>query len=258
MAKYYFDDGTNKLRVHNECLPVNFRMLIVGPSGCGKTTLLMRLLLEEGLLNYDKLYVFSRSIYQPEYQCLIEGFKNNLPKKSIKELFDLAKGIKKLNSSIEEAALGLRVINDKNKIEPSTIEAEFYETPDNISEPKDLDKSIRNLIIFDDIMMDKNQSTAESYYTQSRSANCDCIYLSQNYTRLPLHSIRSNANFLIFFKSANRVVEQLHKDFSGIDMLIKDFRKLCSDTWKEKYKFLVIDLSRDEDKNRFRNKLELE
>lgn len=255
---YYYDDGVNKLRVHNECLPVNFRMLIVGPSGCGKTTLLMRLLLEDKLLNYNKLYVFSKSLYQPEYQCLIEGFKYNLPKNNIAELISLAKGIRKLDSSIEEAALGMKVINDKEGVEPSEIEAEFYDSPDDIPDPRDLDKNIRNLIIFDDIMMDNKQTTAEKYYTQSRSANCDCIYLSQNYTRLPLHSIRSNANILIFFNSANRVVEQLYRDFSGIDLSVPAFKLLCANSWKEKYKFLVIDLSRDnDDKNRFRNKLEL-
>jgi GTPase SAR1 family protein len=255
---YCYDDGKNKLRVHNECLPVNFRMIIVGPTGCGKTTLLMRLLLEKNLLNYDKLYVFSKSLYQPEYECLIEGFKNNLPKNNIAEIIKLAKGIRQLDSSIEEAAYGIKVINDKKGVEPSEIEAEFHKSPDDIPEPKDLDKSIRNLIVFDDIMMDNKQTTAEKYYTQSRSANCDCIYLSQNYTKLPLHSIRSNANFFIIFKSANRVVEQLHRDFSSIDLSATEFKQLCAKTWKEKFNFLVIDLTRDDDdKNRFRNKLEL-
>jgi len=44
---------------------INFRMLIVGSSGSGKTTILMKLLLEKGLINYDKLYIFARSLYQP-------------------------------------------------------------------------------------------------------------------------------------------------------------------------------------------------
>jgi GTPase SAR1 family protein len=252
---YYYDDGTNKRRVHHECLPLNFRMLIVGPSGCGKTTLLMRFLLEDGLLNYDKLYVFSKSLYQPEYQCLKEGFRNNLPKKNIAELISLARGIKKYDSSIKEAALGMKVILEKENKPLSEIEAEFHDNPEDIPDPTELDRELRNLIVFDDIMMDNKQTTAEKYYTQSRSANCDCIYLSQNYTRLPLHSVRSNANFLIFFKSSNRVVRQLHDDFSGIDMKYADFKKLCELTWKEKFKFLVIDLSRDNDV--FRDTLEL-
>ena len=56
MAYFY---KTIVKRVHNECFPSNFRMLIVGMSSAGKTALLMRMLLEPGLLNYDKLYVFT-------------------------------------------------------------------------------------------------------------------------------------------------------------------------------------------------------
>lgn len=67
--------------------------------------------------------------------------------------------------------------------------------------------------MFDDIMMDNKQTLAEKY-TKNRSANCDWIYLSQNYTRLPLHSVRSNANFKIFSKTCNRVVRQLHDDLA--------------------------------------------
>jgi GTPase SAR1 family protein len=222
-------------------------MLIVGPSGCGKTTLLMRFILENNLLNYDKLYVFSKSLYQPEYQCLIEGFKNHLPKENISELLNLAVGIKKLNSTIAEAALGMRVILENEDKPLSPIQAEFHDKAEDIPDPTELDMTKRNLIVFDDIMMDNKQTTAAKYYTQSRSANCDCIYLSQNYTRLPLHSVRSNANFLIFFKSPNRVVEQLHRDFSGIDMKYAEFKKICELAWNEKFKFLIIDLSKDSD-----------
>ena len=140
---YYYHDGTNKKRVHHECLPINFRMLIVGPSGCGKTTLLMKLLLDDGLINYDKLYVFSRSLYQPEYQCLKEGFKNKLPKENILELINLATGIKKLDSSIKEAALGMKVIREKEKKPPSHIEAEFHDSPEDIPDPTELNREIR-------------------------------------------------------------------------------------------------------------------
>ena len=91
------------------------------------------------------------------------------------------------------------------------IEAEFYSSPNDIPDPADLDKSIRNLMVFDDIMTDKKQTTAENYYTRGRSCNCDSIYLSQNYTHLPLHTIRANANFMVFFKSSPPVVEQNSK-----------------------------------------------
>jgi len=43
--------------------PSNCRMLIVGMSGVGKTALLMKMLLDPDLLNYEKLYVFAKSLY---------------------------------------------------------------------------------------------------------------------------------------------------------------------------------------------------
>ena len=57
-------------------------------------------------------------------------------------------------------------------------------------------------------MTDKNQTAPEHNYTRGRFADCNCIYLTQNYTHLPLHTIRSNTNFIIRFKSAPNVVEQ--------------------------------------------------
>jgi len=75
----YFYKTTVK-RVHNECFPSNFRILIVGMSGAGKTALLLKMLLDLDLLNYGKLYVFAKSLYQPEYQVLRAGLENGIPK----------------------------------------------------------------------------------------------------------------------------------------------------------------------------------
>ena len=61
---------------------------------------------------------------------------------------------------------------------PILIEGEFHNNSDDIPDPQDLDKNIRNLIIFDDVMCDKKQTPAESFHTRGRSASCDCIYLA--------------------------------------------------------------------------------
>jgi GTPase SAR1 family protein len=79
---FYYCTGTG-LKNHNEAFPPSFRMLVCGSSGCGKSSLVMRLLLEKELLNYDKLYVFSKSLYQPEYQVLINGFRYGLKKSNM-------------------------------------------------------------------------------------------------------------------------------------------------------------------------------
>jgi len=63
-------------------------MLIVGSSGAGKTTLIMKLLLHKGLVNYDELYIFAKSLYQPEYRVIQAGMENKLSKSNIFKLLN--------------------------------------------------------------------------------------------------------------------------------------------------------------------------
>jgi len=55
---------------NHSILPRSLRDLIVGKSGCGKTTLLLNLLLQPDWLDYSKLSVFGKSLFQPEYKIL--------------------------------------------------------------------------------------------------------------------------------------------------------------------------------------------
>ena len=253
MSCYY---KTDIKKVHSDCFPHNFNALIIGQSGAGKTALLMRLLLEDDLLNYDKLYIYAKSLYQPEYKVLKAGLKNSFQKSQIKSLMNIDEYLKNNEYSLEDLDQIFEGLAEKNKLPPCCIDYEFSEDPSDIPDPRDLDKSIRNLIIFDDVMCDKKQTTEENYYTRGRSANCDCIYLSQNYTHLPLHTARSNSNFMIFFKSSPMVVAQLYRNFASVDMSIDEWKQFCKDAWSKKYGFVVIDMSRD-DNNKYRKQLEL-
>ena len=129
----YFYNSSNQ-KVHHNSLPYSFRMLIVGQSGCGKTTLLMRLLLEENLLNYDNLYIFSRSLFQPEYQCLIHGFKNKLSKSAILAMMNSGNIIEG-NRSIEEIAKYYAQIYECN----SDIRIECFKSASDVPDPTELD-----------------------------------------------------------------------------------------------------------------------
>ena len=75
-------------RSNHKLLPKNVRGLIVGKSDCGKTTLLLNLLLNPGWLDYNKLFVFSKSLFQPEYQVLRKAMEHKLPKEAILWLCD--------------------------------------------------------------------------------------------------------------------------------------------------------------------------
>jgi len=86
MTHYYYKSSTSN--PHNPCLPHNFRLLIVGASGAGKTSLLMRFLFERSLINYDKLNIFAKSLYQPEYRVIQAGFENKLSKSNTLKLLN--------------------------------------------------------------------------------------------------------------------------------------------------------------------------
>jgi len=88
-------------------------------------------------------------------------------------------------------------------------------------------------MIFDDIMTDRNQDPASIYFTRGRTANCDSIYLCQNYTKLPLHTVRSNSNIMILFKSSPLVVNQLFMNYASVDMTLTEFKELCKLYWEK-------------------------
>ena len=76
-------------RFNNPLLPRSIRGIILGKSGCGKMTLLPNLLLRPGWLDYDNLYVFGKSLFQPEYRILKKASAENLPKECILRLFNM-------------------------------------------------------------------------------------------------------------------------------------------------------------------------
>jgi len=171
MANYYYKNSTTN--PHNSCLPHSFRLLIVGSSGSGKTTLLMKLLLEKNLINYNKLCIFAKSLYQSEYTVIQAGFENKLSKNYMLKKLNSGDEIRdenywknKINDdkddilTIESVAAAMTILQKK----PSTLEGEFHTSADAIPDPADLNKSIRNLMIFDDIMTEHNQDAAANYF----------------------------------------------------------------------------------------------
>ena len=53
-----------------------FRMLICGPSNSGKTNILMNMIYF--LLKFDKIYLFSKTLYQNKYQTLLQDFAEQI------------------------------------------------------------------------------------------------------------------------------------------------------------------------------------
>ena len=89
-----------------------------------------------------------------------------------------------------------KAIRDK-----SDVECKFYESAEDVPDPRELSSEKKNLMVFDDLLLEK-QITCESYYVRGRYSNVDCFYLAKNYFKLPSQkSERTRISFVCFHKT---------------------------------------------------------
>ena len=113
----------------------------------------------------------------------------------------------------------LQAIDEYNGVRDKSVKADFY----------------------DDCTM-----IPEAYYTRGRHNNCDTIYISQNYFRLPRQTIRENANFIILFPQDAKNLTHIYADHCDGDMPLEEFKKFCRRVWSAtKHNFVTIDLTSD-------------
>lgn len=101
-----------------------------------------------------------------------------------------------------------------NKDEPLYNWLEGENKQINISEgmsstPKldDMDKRNNTLVVWDDLVLNKNQEAIEKYYMRARKKTCSVIYLSQSYYDIPKF-IRKNSNYLCILNLGGSKREQ--------------------------------------------------
>ena len=150
-------------------------------------------------------------------------------------------------SVVEEMAKDIR-----NK---SDVECKFYQTAEDDPDPRELSSENKNLMVFGDLLFEK-QNTCESYYVRGRHSNVDCIYLAQNYFKLPRQAIRENANFICLFPQDLKNLNHIFNDHVGSDMTKEEFRQLCKTAWKKQQGFVIIDLSSKKHNGKYRSGLD--
>ena len=70
------------------------------------------------------------------------------------------------------------------------------------------------------------RKTCESHYVRERHRNVDCLYLAQNYFKLPRQTIRENANFIRLFPQDLKNINHIFADRVGSDISKEEFRQL--------------------------------
>ena len=119
----------------------------------------------------------------------------------------------------------------------------------NLPDLDKMDKKENHLVVFDDLVLEKNQERICEYYIRARKMNCSIIYLSQSFYRIP-KIIRSNCNYFVILKmSGTREVNMIMSEFSfGItkDQLLNMYKYATS----EKFSVLLIDVDEPDKKYR--------
>ena len=235
-------------RNNHRLLPKNLRALIVGKSASGKSTLLYNLLLKPWL-DYDNLMVFGKSLHQHEYQIIQAGFEHGLGKEQIANVFQ--NQIPLLEAGISP----FKAIQEYTGPKENSVNASFFTDCELIPDPSELDPNAKNLLILDDCFLGR-QNKAEAYYTRGRHNNCDTIFLSQNYFRLPRQTIRENCNFLMLFQQDAKNISHIHADHCS-DIPLTEFKTFCKEVWKTKHAFVTIDLTSGIENGKYRKNLSI-
>lgn len=132
---------------------------------------------------------------------------------------------------------------------------EIYEGIQNIPNPenyKDLDDQI--LIVFDDLVIEKNQENIIDYFIRGRkiAGGMSMIYLTQSYYKTP-KIIRIQCNYIILKKlSSKRDLKMILSESDVIDN-IDELTQYYICATKEKSDFLLIDIDGNELRHNFLN-----
>lgn len=126
-----------------------------------------------------------------------------------------------------------------------------------IEPPEKLDKELQHLVVFDDLVLEKNQDKIAQYFIRGRkiAKGVSCLYLTQSYFGAP-KVIRLQCTFVLVKKlMSTRDLNMILKDFS-LDCTREQLHALykhCVDT--NQRDFLFVDLSAPEE-SRFRYNFE--
>lgn len=127
---------------------------------------------------------------------------------------------------------------------------------DKIPKLDDIDMSGQSLIIFDDLVLEKNQKPIEEFFIRGRKKKCSMMYLTQSFFKTP-KTIRVNCNYVIIKKLANN--RDLNLILSEYNLGLKkdtlySIYKYCTDNPMD---FMLIDIDAPEEDKFRHNFLEI-
>ena len=108
-------------------------------------------------------------------------------------------------------------------------------------EIRPLNENENSVVVFDDVLLSKQESNNDLFSTRGRHKNIDIYYISQSYFHPSKNTIRINSNIINLFKQTLRDIILLFHDIAGLDMIKKEWKQLCRKAWENDYDYLQID-----------------
>jgi hypothetical protein len=131
----------------------------------------------------------------------------------------------------------------------------ILEGVESIPDINSFDKDLQHLVVFDDLVLEKNQQKITEFYIRGRKKGISICYLSQSFYKVP-KTIRSNCNYFVILKlSGKRDLNLIMSEFElGIDK--DELMEIYEDATSEKFNVLLIDVEADKQERFRRNFLE--
>jgi ABC-type dipeptide/oligopeptide/nickel transport system ATPase component len=116
----------------------------------------------------------------------------------------------------------------------------------------DFDKQYNHLVVWDDLVLEKNQKVIENYYLRARKQNVSVIYLSQSYYDIPKF-IRKNCNYLVLLNlngSKRELTAILNEACTNVNK--ETLLNIYRDATSENLRPLIVTLGKIEDNKKYR------
>ena len=203
------------------------KMLIVGGSGGGKSTIIFNIILG-GLLEWTKLYIFSKSINHIDYEALLD---------------ELAVRFEEQDADI-------------NDYVEAYDDLKHFPDISDFPELQNYDDQMKHLIIVDDFGNDPllNSEKMNSFMDRCRKKNIQIIMVAHTFTRFAPALRKRFMQFIFLRGSLNGTTAREHAHGEVGDILeLKQFSKLYKTATAKDRQFFYVDLMCNHDLNwRFR------
>ena len=104
-----------------------------------------------------------------------------------------------------------------------------------------LEKHENSTVVFDDVLLSRQESNIDLFFNRGRHCNIDIYYIYQSYFHLSKKSVRKLSNNIFSFTQTVRDIILLNHDIARLDMNFEEWKSLCRKSWKNDFDYLQID-----------------